>query len=123
MDDLHLLLLDPVHHASVACCSAASTSLDLANFTICGEYPSAVAALSSVAGVAPDGDEVGRLLRENLELRQQVGYWKSMHQRACTRVAESEAQVAQLQAKVKLRERQMFGRKSEKGTKQADPKS
>lgn len=121
MDDLHPLLLDPVHHASVACSPAAS--FELANFTICGAYPSAVSVLSSVEGVAPDFDEVGRLVRENLELRQQVGYWKSLHQRACTRLAECAAQVAQLQAKVKLRERQMFGRKSEKGTTRADAKS
>jgi transposase len=117
MDDLHPLLLDPVRHVSVAWLAAASTSLDFANLTICGDYASAapeLSALSSSEGVAPDPAEVGQLVRENLELRQQVGYWKSMHQRASLRLAECEAQVAQLQAKVKLRERQMFGRKSEK---------
>ena len=32
-------------------------------------------------------DEVAKLRRENLELRQQVGYWKGMHARAVERIA------------------------------------
>ena len=32
-------------------------------------------------------DEIATLRRENLELRQQVGYWKGMHARALERIA------------------------------------
>jgi len=53
------------------------------------------------------------LLAENLELRQQAGYWKSMHQRACSRLTELQAELEQLRAQLRLRERQLFGRKAE----------
>jgi transposase len=53
------------------------------------------------------------LLAENLELRQQAGYWKSMHQRACTRITELQTELEQLRAQLRLRERQLFGRKAE----------
>jgi transposase len=53
------------------------------------------------------------LLAENLELRQQAGYWKSRHQRACTRITELQSELDQLRAQLRLRERQLFGRKAE----------
>ena len=53
------------------------------------------------------------LVAENLELRQQAGYWKSMHQRACARLTELQAELEQLRAQLRLRERQLFGRKAE----------
>lgn len=53
------------------------------------------------------------LLAENLELRQQAGYWKTMHQRACTRLTELQAELEHVRAQLRLRERQLFGRKAE----------
>ena len=43
------------------------------------------------------------------------GYWHAMHQKAVTREAILKEELAQLRAKLRLRERQLFGRKSEKG--------
>ena len=52
-------------------------------------------------------------LAENLELRQQAGYWKTMHQRACTRLTELQAELEHVRAQPRPRERQLFGRKAE----------
>ena len=41
--------------------------------------------------------EVERLQRENLEFRQQVGYWKSRHRDALLRIAALEQKVEQLE--------------------------
>ena len=43
--------------------------------------------------------KVDRLERENLELRQQVGYWKSRHRDALQRVTELEQKVEQLEGR------------------------
>jgi len=51
-------------------------------------------------------------LAENLELRQQAGSWKTMHQRAGTRLTELQAELEHLRAQLRLRERQLFGRKA-----------
>ena len=50
---------------------------------------------------------------ENLELRQQVGYWKSMHQRACQREDRLKQRVAELEAENRDLKHRVFGRKSE----------
>src|SRR5262249_15151595 len=57
--------------------------------------------------------DVCPLLAENLELRQQAGSWKSMHQRACSRITELQAELEQVRAQLRLRERRLFGRKAE----------
>src|SRR5271154_1526408 len=49
---------------------------------------------------------------ENLELRQQVGYWKSMHQRACQREDRLKQRVAELEAENRDLKHRVFGRKS-----------
>jgi transposase len=54
------------------------------------------------------------LLADHLELRQQAGYWKALHHRAVTRLNELQAENEQLRAQLRLRERQLFERKSEK---------
>ena len=59
-------------------------------------------------------DEVGALRRENLELRQQVGYWKSMHARALERIAVLEQENELLRGENRLLRQQAFGKKSEK---------
>ncbi len=54
------------------------------------------------------------LKAENADLRQQRGYYKAMHQRACEREKELKRKNEELEAKLRLRERQLFSRKSEK---------
>jgi transposase len=49
-----------------------------------------------------------------LELRQQVGYWRAMHHNAVTRCNDAQQEIEQLRAQLRLRERQLFERKSEK---------
>src|SRR5229473_7691871 len=59
-------------------------------------------------------DEVDTLRRENLELRQQVGYWKSMHARAIERIAVLEQENEHLRGENRRLQQQLFGKKSEK---------
>ncbi len=56
---------------------------------------------------------VQRLERENLELRQQVGYWKSRHRDALDRVAALEQKVEQLEGAKRQLQADLFGRRSE----------
>lgn len=58
--------------------------------------------------------EVASLRRENLELRQQVGYWKGMHARAIERIAVLEQENEQLRGENRCLRQQLFGQKSEK---------
>lgn len=51
-----------------------------------------------------------------LELRQQVGYWRTMHQNAVVRCQDAQQEIEQLRAQLRLRERQLFERKSEKSS-------
>jgi transposase len=55
-----------------------------------------------------------QLQRENYELRQQAGYWKSRHGDAVTRIAELEQNQALLQGENRKLQADLFGRKSEK---------
>ncbi len=77
------------------------------------------AALTGQAG-APPGQRAGRLCQgcpvraEWFGLRQQAGFYKSLHERACEREKALEREVEELQAKGRLRERELFGRKSER---------
>jgi transposase len=57
--------------------------------------------------------KVDRLERENLELRQQVGYWKSRHRDALNRVAALEQKVEQLEGQKRQLQAALFGRRSE----------
>ncbi len=58
-------------------------------------------------------DRVDHLERENLELRQQAGYWKSRHRDAVRRIGELEQQVTQLQGEKRKLQADLFGRRSE----------
>ena len=64
--------------------------------------------------VAEVRGEVASLRRENLELRQQVGYWKGMHARALERIAVLEQENEQLRGANRRLQQQLFGQKSEK---------
>ena len=51
---------------------------------------------------------------ELFALRHQHGYYKKMHERACEREKALKEKVEELTAKLQLRERQLFARKSER---------
>src|SRR5271165_1661319 len=57
--------------------------------------------------------EVERLRRENLEFRQQVGYWQSRHRDALKRVTALEQKVEQLEGEKRQLQADLFGRRSE----------
>lgn len=57
------------------------------------------------------------LKRENLELRCERGYWQGQHRRAVRREEKLKEEVGQLRARIKYLEKQLYGRKSEKGKK------
>src|SRR5262245_32586416 len=54
-------------------------------------------------------------LAAEFEPWRQAGYWKAMHDRARQREAALQQRVAELEAQLRLREHQLFGRKSEAG--------
>src|SRR6202165_4508245 len=58
--------------------------------------------------------EVAGLRCENLELRQQVGYWRSRHADAVRRVAALEQENEQLRGEIRKLQAERFGRRSEK---------
>src|ERR1035437_8105275 len=58
-------------------------------------------------------DRVDHLERENLELRQQAGYWKSRHRDAMARIGELEHQVEQLRGQKRQLQADLFGRRSD----------
>lgn len=58
--------------------------------------------------------EVATLRRDNLELRQQAGYWQGMHARALERLTAVEQQNEHLRGEVARLSAQLFGQKSEK---------
>jgi transposase len=58
--------------------------------------------------------EVAGLRRENLELRQQAGYWQSRHADALRRLAALEQENEQLRGEKRQLEAEQFGRRSEK---------
>jgi transposase len=57
--------------------------------------------------------KVRRLERENLEFRQQVGYWKSRHRDAQLRITALEQKVDQLEGEKRQLQADLFGRRSE----------
>jgi hypothetical protein len=66
---------------------------------------------------ATDCLNCAKLTKQVNILRSEIGYWKSCHAKAIEHVILLKQKVKELKAKVRLRERQLFGRKSEKGTK------
>jgi transposase len=52
-------------------------------------------------------------LDQDFEAFRQAGYWKAQHARALEREAQLKAEVLRLEALVRLREQQLFGRKTE----------
>src|SRR5438876_5774011 len=58
--------------------------------------------------------EVAGLRRENLEWRQQAGYWQSRHADAVRRIAALEQENEQLRGEIRKLQAERFGRRSEK---------
>src|SRR3954453_12952992 len=52
-------------------------------------------------------------LEQEFEPWRQAAYWKSMHRRALERQADLQAEIDRLQALLRMREQQLFGRKTE----------
>src|SRR5215813_6705926 len=52
-------------------------------------------------------------LEQEFEPWRQAAYWQAMHRRALEREAQLKAEVERLQALLRLREQQLFGRKTE----------
>ncbi len=77
-----------------------------------GEWPEVIRDLRQE--IAHLRVEVATLKRDNLELRQQVGYWKSRHVDALKRIAVLEQENEQLRGENRRLQDQLFGRKSEK---------
>jgi transposase len=69
-----------------------------------------------VDGLEVDGllAEVARLQRENYELRQQAGYWKSIHARTLERFAALQQEIERLRGENRQLQDRVFGVKSEK---------
>jgi len=66
--------------------------------------------------VADLSAEVERLKRENLEFRQQAGYWKSRHRDALRRITELEQKVEQLEGEKRQLKADLFGKSTETTT-------
>jgi hypothetical protein len=52
---------------------------------------------------------------ELAKARAEQAYWREMHQKAKEREAQHQEEIAQLRAKLRLREKQLFARRSERG--------
>jgi len=61
-------------------------------------------------------------LAERFEPFRKAAYWKAMHEKALLRQAELEQRVAELEAHVRLREQQLFGKKSEPASPRRPPR-
>src|SRR5215472_356165 len=69
------------------------------------------------APVIPDGPcPVCPRLAIEFEPWRQAGFWKAMHDRAVQREALLKHEIELLRAQLRLREQQLFGRKTEAGT-------
>ena len=84
---------------------------------VCGPSDSAPELIALVEDVRQEvaalRAQVQGLQRENLELRQQVGYWKSRHRDALGRVTALEQKVEQLEGEKRQLQADLFGRRSE----------
>lgn len=58
--------------------------------------------------------DVAMLRRENLELRQQAGYWESRHTDAVQRLSAARQEIEQLRGEIRALQAERFGRRSEK---------
>jgi transposase len=103
--------------ASVFCASPLRIPVDLLDDRN-GDAPSVIPcspqALTCTAPSLPtDPCPVCPRLAQEFEPYRQAAYWRSLHQRAVQRETQLKQQIAELEAKLRLREQQLFGRKTE----------
>lgn len=91
-------------------------SLPLLSSEALCQYKAAVmaSALLTPVEVDPLRAAMATLRRENLELRQQAGYWRSRHADAVQRMAVLEQENEQLRGEIRQLQAERFGRRSEK---------
>src|SRR3954471_20158099 len=84
---------------------------------VCGPRDSVSALIALVTDLRQEVAElradVQALQRENLELRQQAGYWKSRHRDALGRITALEQNVEHLEGEKRQLQADLFGRRSE----------
>jgi transposase len=61
------------------------------------------------------------LLEEQLRATREAAYWRAMHRRAVERETVLKQRLAEVEAKLRLREQQLFGRKTETSSSSAPP--
>src|SRR5215203_6062160 len=84
---------------------------------VCGPRDSVSELIALVADLRQEVAElrahVQAVQRENLELRQQVGYWKSRHRDSLVRITALENDVERLEGEKRQLKADLFGRRSE----------
>ena len=113
LNDHHINELDPVCDGDDECCPVDSDSvLEFHEAESNSDF-----ALQTARG-SENGDDCMNcpLRRENSILKSERAYWRKMHQKAVERENRMKGERAELEAKLKLREKQLYGRKSEKSS-------
>jgi transposase len=113
LNDHHINELDPVCDGGDECCPVDSDSvLEFHEAESNSDF-----ALQTARG-SENGDDCMNcpLRRENSILKSERAYWRKMHQKAVERENRLKGEKAELEAKLKLREKQLYGRKSEKSS-------
>lgn len=85
------------------------------SLSVVGPSPASGSGLSQ--SDAPAATGTVEPCRGCLELGREAGYWRTAHRKAVEREEKLKEEIKELRAKLKLRERQLFGRKSERGSK------
>jgi transposase len=103
------------HSASVFCFTPLRVPVsELGQPAACQPAQAPATALVCSAPPLPEGPcPVCPRLELEFEPWRQAAYWKAMHRRALDREAQLQAEVDRLQALLRLREQQLFGRKTE----------
>ena len=87
---------------------------ELGRLAVCPPaQPSSTAPVCSAPPLPEGPCPVCPRLEQEFEPWRQAAYWKAMHRRALEREAQLQAEIDRLQALLRLREQQLFGRKTE----------
>jgi transposase len=99
---------------SVACFTPLRLAVDELHRAQDAARASATAAPPSGAAPSASGPcPVCPLLEKQLQASREAAYWRAMHRRAVEREAQLKQRLAELEAKLRRREQQLFGRKTE----------
>jgi transposase len=83
----------------------------------CGSPPATPAVVPPASGPCP----ICPVLEAKNEAAREAAYWRVMHRRATEREAKLKLRVGQLEAKLRQREQQLFGRKTEASASSTQP--